>query len=934
MKKFFSNLKAIIGCTVVTAMLASSVVSCSYDDTELRGEIDNVKKELAELRTDLQSQIDQLKGLVDGLLTVKSIVTNEDGTTTVTLSDDSVFTIQPEASLEGVITIVEQEGVKYWAQYNAEGETVLISVNGANCPVIGAEPQTRVNEETNSIEVSFDGGFTWVATGSYTGVVKAEIIYSEWQFDEDGNPLALYAQFTMADGTVVKTRVEGQAIMMWTDTAYTTFGSTTTLPLSANIGDYAEYMFQLPAGWSAEVVEIEWTKEEGIVGEVEIYFTAPSAEAVASGAAAADGEAKMLVQFRNGDMAIAKMRVTTKVVDIEVTGDGMAFTNNGWDVYAYGTIFYGITNKADFDKAAIVEAICDPYDMGYSVILGNVSFRDSNVCEYDWSVYPEELVPGESYVVWVVPALMDMNTYAYITSEADITYAVYNYYEVSFEVVTQHLFDVEANFSIAGSDKYNGFVTQIMTKDNYDPKALADEMNYNTYYWQYGYTKADGEYTGKLTGWAAYGPDDLYPATDYVFCVIPGNESLVFTPNDIYAWEFSTKGVEATGGTITLDVNEEDSYNDYAYIQVVLEASVDAAVAYYKFVPKHEASAYSTDELIVEYLLDPENDAIIATKAGAVIYCSAGSWNLEGEPGDEFTLFAVAAEADGKLGKPLSYNCSYKAVEYNDLVVDVTVSDLNYEKVVIDVACEGASKFLYRVVDAASNIWKQDCKGSAEGASKFFALNSESPYYIYHSDNNTAASYYAHRFENGQIIFTGGAAGVAYVVCVAAMDENQNISKVTAVEFTPTMNMGTIRYKTDAEWESSKPVVAMYDAEVIGDFYSFDWYVTPVEGYTAYTVAEHKENYAEYGVDTTDVKQMIQFICSHSDVVECEYNADGYTVDKGHLDDNWEWIENLVDAPGIIASMPYGAEGMNEIWTTWCDAEGNYFEPFKIDAKM
>ena len=166
------------------------------------------------------------------------------------------------------------------------------------------------------------------------------------------------------------------------------------------------------------------------------------------------------------------------------------------------------------------------------------------------------------------------------------------------------------------------------------------------------------------------------------------------------------------------------------------------------------------------------------------------------------------------------------------------------------------------------------------------------------------------------------------------MDENFKLSKVTAVEFTPTMNMGTIRYKTDAEWEASKPVVAMLDAEVVGDFYAIDWYVTPVEGYTAYTIAEHDGNYEEAGIDTTDAVQMIQFILSNDSVVECEYNADGYFVDKGQYDDNWTWIENWVEVPGVVASVPYGTEGHMDIWTTWCDAEGNFFEPFRIDGKM
>ena len=348
MKKFFSNLKAVIGCTVVVAMLASSVVSCQYDDTELRGEIDNVKKELAQLRDDLQSQIDQLKALVDGQLTVKSVVANDDGTTTVTLSDDTVFTVQPEANLDGVITIVEYDGVKYWAQYNAEGEAVLISVNGANCPVIGAEPMTRVNEETNSVEVSFDGGNSWVATGTYTGVVKAEIVYSTWQVDDDNNPIALYCKFVMADGTEINLPLAGSRIAMpYGDSLYTTVGMSSMAGLTVLADAATDWMFQLPVGWK---VDFEYIAE---IGEGYIQAVAPKGDAIKAGVADAYGEAKLLMTFENGTTAIAKFFLTTIPATVTPTPEGI-------NVEAYPGVeqlIVGVAQADSFSVDAAAEAI-------------------------------------------------------------------------------------------------------------------------------------------------------------------------------------------------------------------------------------------------------------------------------------------------------------------------------------------------------------------------------------------------------------------------------------------------------------------------------------------------------------------------------------------------------------------------------------------------
>lgn len=921
MKKFFSNLKAIIGCTVVVAMLASSVVSCQYDDTELRGEIDNVKKELAQLRDDLQSQIDDLKALVEGQLTVKSVVTNDDGTTTVTLSDDTVFTIQPEANLDGVITIVEYDGVKYWAQYNAEGEAVLISVNGANCPVIGAEPMTRVNEETNSVEVSFDGGNSWVATGAYTGVVKAEIVYSTWQVDDDNNPIALYCKFVMADGTEINLPLAGSRIAMpYGDSLYTTVGMSSMAGLTVLADAATDWMFQLPVGWK---VDFEYIAE---IGEGYIQAVAPKGDAIKAGVADAYGEAKLLMTFENGTTAIAKFFLTTIPATVTPTPEGI-------NVEAYPGVeqlIVGVAQADSFSAEAAAEAIMNYwYGMPANDFI-LFSFWDLRTASATWDSFcSQELVPGDEYVIWYYACLYD--NYGQLVLDAEyFTVQPYRHLVADFKVTNQGILDVDVEFSLQGA---NSYLCGISNADEFSTEYYASYANDNNWYFMYGYANTQLNYSGPISGLQSF--YSALPGHEYIFWIVPENESLVFTESDVFYWEFATKALETSGGAIEFTVNEEETYNDYTQMTVVLNANADKVpFVYFKYVPVYEAAAYNTDELIIEYLMDPENEAETVKNGGDTIWCSAGTYQVEGEPGDKFTLFAVAADADGKLGKPITYEYGYKAIEYNDLVVDVEVSDLNYESVKIDVACDGAVKFLYKVMAISSNDWKERCKASADGASTYFVLNSDSPYSVHHSDNNSAASYYGCSFENGQITYNRGDAGATYVVCVAAMDETFKLSKVTAVEFTPTMNMGTIRYKTDAEWETSKPVVAMLDAEVVGDFYAIDWYVTPVEGYTAYTIAEHDGNYEEAGIDTTDAVQMIQFILSSDSVVECEYSADGYFVDKGQYDDNWTWIENWVEVPGVVATVPYGTEGHMDIWTTWCDAEGNFFEPFRIDGKM
>ena len=921
MKKFFSFMKAFVGCAVVVTMLATSVVSCQYDDTELRGEIDNIKKELAQLRVDVQSQLDALKALVEGQVTVKGVVTNQDGSTTITLSDDKTITVYPEASIDGQITIVEQDGVKYWAQYNAEGEAVLISVGGSNIPVSGIAPETRVNEETNAIEVSFDGGNTWIETGTSTGIAKAEIVYSTWQKDEDENPLALYCKIVMADGTEINVPLAGNKIALPDgDSLYAAPGTISTTNIVAIMHGATDWMFQLPAGWD---VDMKYNAE---FGEAFIFATAPSAQAIASGVAAEAGTAKMLVTFENGTSAIASFYVTSNPAKFVFNPDGMEISSYP----GVQAVVVGVAKASEYSADAAFEAV--------QALLGWMPVSDAMLFQFwgepvycGWNeICSQELVAGDEYVIWY---FANFDNYGNPILDPACLYTInYHHMVATFEVTAQNLFNVEVDFSVVGS---NGFRADWEVAADWTPAFQAEWATVNNYYFDpmMGYAYSDGEYEGNVcrlfNSWNS--ADGLMPGTDYVFWVINANDSLVFTEGDVLYWEFSTKNYETSGGTVTMEVNEEGTYNDYTQMTVQIDMSAKPSFVLYKYVPKFEASRYATDEDIIALLTEDFEKSNLIKSPADQVWCSAGSWNLEGEPGDEFTLFAVAADADGKLGTPIKYDYCYKAIEFNSLVPTVTVSDTNVDKVLVDVECADAMRILYFITATDNYKWTEYCGGTAEGASNFVAMNTDSHYTVFHSDDNAAAKSYSHMFENDQIIYTGAFPDKEHVVVVAAMDENWKVSKAVVKFFTPTMNLGEVVYKTDAEWEANKPEVAILATEIVGDFQVFDWTVAPKEGFTAYTIGEHVDNFAYNGVDTTDVKAMIAYIAKHEDAIECEYSADGYFFDAWD-DTTGEYI-GLQEYPGVLCNVHHGTEGKMQVWTTWRDAEGNYYEPFMVEVK-
>ena len=174
-----------IGFALLFAALSVVAESCTspYDDSELRNDIEALKGDLAALKQSIESELGTLRDLVEGVVTVKSVEKMEDGRTVVTLSDDTRFTIYPEGTglPANLVTMVEEDGVLYWAIYDETGTAVAIEVDGKRVAVSEVFPEMRV--ENDVIEVSFDGGKTWKATGyeqsvADTMIEAVEVVYS------------------------------------------------------------------------------------------------------------------------------------------------------------------------------------------------------------------------------------------------------------------------------------------------------------------------------------------------------------------------------------------------------------------------------------------------------------------------------------------------------------------------------------------------------------------------------------------------------------------------------------------------------------------------------------------------------------------------------------------------------------------------------------
>ena len=98
MIKFFTNVKAVFSALILTAVMATSTVSCSYDDTDLRQQIQDLRQELAALRDAVREELNSLKELLDGNLMISDIERQSDGSTLLVLSDGTRIKVPVEGA--------------------------------------------------------------------------------------------------------------------------------------------------------------------------------------------------------------------------------------------------------------------------------------------------------------------------------------------------------------------------------------------------------------------------------------------------------------------------------------------------------------------------------------------------------------------------------------------------------------------------------------------------------------------------------------------------------------------------------------------------------------------------------------------------------------------------------------------------------------------
>ncbi len=665
MRKIYSTLKSVVAATLVAAMTFAA--SCSYNDTDVRNQIEEIKVDLAALtervaalEQKLQDEVVALKALIDGQVVVVDVTTDEDGNQTIQLS-------------------------------NGESITVLAPVE---CTCEPTEPcqcdplEYRVVDGV--LEVSADG-VNWVAiTGVAPECVVANIVVN-------GNT----ATITLADGTtfdVVKAElIEFDAAR---GQVYVAAGTTKSVNFTINDAVADINIMNQPLGWKASVEVAPAAEDDvdpgmGILAaggtEFVLNITGPSKEFVNAGYAEKEGVVSVHFNTENGACKVAKMVVNLAELNMNVDASGNITivntlateqTNYWGEVFVdFADFFIGIMPKALYDEHGNDALRNDFY--GYDYDTAAVTQRSTglwNVADlrnYEEGVYEEEIIEitvdklasafyptynfeiGQEYVIFL-SVESELQNYYEIPILDNAIMANYKRVLVEAEYVADSATwnDATLHVSLAGYQNYLIGWMPVAEANDYIANGMAASIEelLPLYINGYGLMSSGAIISGdfidqdiklselaglSLMGWAP----EVAANTEYHLYVYPFNAATemefyqhqMVAENLLYAGTFATTPLAAGDFDVAAEYTVVEHVEDNIIVDVTI--SEDVATLYYTWFEESQADPEEAAYLVL--------GDVYAEKVEGEVSFTAEKYGYYGLPNPIY-LAMVAINAEGE----------------------------------------------------------------------------------------------------------------------------------------------------------------------------------------------------------------------------------------------------------------------------------------------
>ncbi|MBQ8915994.1 MAG: hypothetical protein IJ028_02260 [Alistipes sp.] len=913
MKNFLNKLVAVL--LMALATVGYSCQDCDhepYDDTELREQIADLYSKLTALENKVNANMQTVEAMMAGRTAIQSYEQDKDGNWVLTLTDGKQITIyaeyEPEALPTSLIYVMEVEidGVKtkVWATMGADGQLTPL-MDGANyIPVVPEEVEIPTMPTIPSLEYKVEDGKIWIklsnseqwietgmtdeslddllGQGGACGITKVVFNTAE---NQQGVEETISATFTLSDGSTFTVAMDGVCNFAFEyygdviDCFYLAPGTTTDNKLILTQNLLVDFIKEVPQGWTIAF------GEKDLYGEYPITLTAPTAAAIESGAAVAEGTIKLIGVFEGGKTAIAKLTVTTKGFKTISMANGQVVIEPNAGISGYT---YGILPAADYNAATLkntLETIYLPkglwkdWQAPYHAVSNDAPIEKSVT-----AVYGQALTPGVKYVLWaaLLSETYDEVAFDYIYSLAS-DFETVSFSELVVEATATNITfnDIVVKINFQGFDRYYGGIMQssFFSKES-QLSMINDAYKYNMVSYLTSYANDTPTVEASLTSFPCADISGISFSTSYTMWIIPIEEGKTeYAEEDMRIFEWTSANLEAGSSLMVTEV-ANTFQADYTSLSVNLKADDGASEAYYKW--------YATSNLPAESEL--AMDVLTTGTTFDAMNPTAAAYNLTSNT--EYTLVAIAVDADGKYGQICKFAHKTNGITFSEtfkLTIEKQAAANPFDdatKASFKPTVEGgtAERYYYmNLTDSEVATWGSDDAIAAELA---VGTNRSNTKYL----------------TNGCIVLNYLTTGTQYTFFIVAFD-GTNYSKMQKITYTPTTPTINVISASDARWEASKPTVTIdtVTPPSSGTYSMVTFTVTPAAG----TKVEggHLAPSAMSGNATEQIT----------------------TIMTGGISSHY--ITALAEAKTFSKAFNINT---TKLYLTWTDAEGNYYEPMAV----
>lgn len=438
------------------------------------------------------------------------------------------------------------------------------------------------------------------------------------------------------------------------------------------------------------------------------------------------------------------------------------------------------------------------------------------------------------------------------------------------QVISVGFDDVKIKVSVKGAVEYTG---GYKLKEEYNVSNVLREAN-----WKTSPRVSDNfTYDGSVKSFPAGGSGVLMPGRSYVIWLgAYGRNVKSLKAEDLVTVEVDVPAV-TPGGAVLAEV--VDARADFNSVEVDIRAD-GASMIFATMLAKSDAVVTGTKADKISYLLSK-----VAPISGEMTTVS----RTDIPAGEDVTLMAMAVDAYGCYGDLLEESYSPAVPQFDDSAV--LTAEISYEektmKIKPAVSAGDFSRYYYCVEKSTSSTWSRILGGSLASAEAFITTNSD--HYIIRNTIDIP-------MVDGAIMIEDVEVGEEYKILLIAQKADGAYSRAYMTVFTPDLDLGNFIYKkgdTRELWLASQPSVTFGACSKDGEFAVINWYVMPAEGMTAYSAC---------------LTSAIVEGCTPEELVIRIYNNGSKVV------------------PGKMETMLYG-DDTSAVYVTWCDADGNFYEP-------